>query len=116
MVLSSRRGNERWAKAILLPGRRPDRLNELWLLGESVSSASNGGACAEVPSATLAERSRRRGFAIQIASGSSAERLADLAFSWLFSSRRQALILLVNNGLRLCGLTFELSCPRRQAV
>jgi hypothetical protein len=36
--------------------------------------------------------------------------------SWLFSSRRQALTLLANHGFRLCSLTFELSCPRRQVL
>ncbi len=34
----------------------------------------------------------------------------------LFSPRRQALTLLENHGPRLCSLTFELSCPRRQAL
>jgi hypothetical protein len=48
--------------------------------------------------------------------GSLTKRNAGCVFSWLFNSRRQALILLASNGLRLCGLTFELSCPRRQAL
>ncbi len=45
-----------------------------------------------------------------------AKHKADCVFSWLFNLRRQALTLLADNGLRLCGLTFELSCPRRRAL
>jgi len=54
------------------------------------------------------------GFLRASEAGSMTKRRADCVSSWLFNSRRQALILLANNGLRLCGLTFEVTCPRRQ--